>query len=98
MTHNKNGVDTIALRHLYEEHPTAKALLEHFAERERNYRETRIGRLMSNLAYTGNAVSRGALVYVLKRLEEIGCGKFFAGRRGKQTRFRWDVGMVEVGR
>ena len=83
---------------LYNESAEAKAILDHFASRERNWRETTIDRLCWNLHQDGNAVSRGDVVRFFRRLEELGWGQFVPGRRGHQSRFEWTVGLVDVGR
>lgn len=97
MTKNKN-VDENGLHGLYASDPAAKALLDHFASRERNRRTMPIDRVIWLVGTEGNRISRGDAVRVFKRLDELGCGKFMVGRKGHPTRFDWSVGMTEVGR
>ena len=42
-------------------------------------------------------VSRGDVIWVFRKLDSFGCGSFKVGRKGHQSRFEWDVKMVEVG-
>ena len=88
------GVDLELLRALYGEHDSAKAVLDHFASRERNWKTTTIDRIYSNLSYH---VSRGDIIWVFRELEKCGCGRFVVGRRGQPSRFEWSVEMVGVG-
>jgi hypothetical protein len=96
MTKNEAKVNLAELKKLYDESPSAKAILDHLASRERNRRSMPIDRLLRRL--DGEGLSRGDLIRVFRRLEEIHCGRFVAGRRGHQSRFKWDVGCVDVGR
>lgn len=90
-------VDTNLLRRLYQADDAARAVFDHFAHRERNWKEQNVDRLLHNIAKEGSQASRSDVVRVLKSLEKAGCGKFIVGRGGHQSRFRWDVEMVAVG-
>ncbi len=102
MSHNgakaSNNVDEEGLRQLYRSDGAAKALFDHLARRERNRNELPVDRLALNIATEGSAASRSDVVRVLKALEQAGCGKYVAGRKGHQSRFQWHVDMVAVGR
>ena len=87
-------VNLVNLRALYGEHDSAKAVLDHFASRERNRKTTTIDRIYLNLS---THVSRGDIIWVFRELENCGCGKFVVGRRGQPSRFEWSVEMVGVG-
>ena len=87
-------VDFNELRSFYNENDSAKAVLDHFASRERNWGTTTVDRIHSNL---GGNVSRGDVIWVFRKLDSFGCGSFKVGRKGHQSRFEWDVKMVEVG-
>jgi hypothetical protein len=90
-------VDTNLLRKLYQTDDAARAVFDHFARRERNWKEQNVDRLLRNIAKEGSQASRSDVVRVLKSLEKAGCGKFIVGRGGHPSRFRWDVEMVAVG-
>ena len=87
-------VDFDGLRSFYTGHDSAKAVLDHFASRERNWGTTTVDRIHSNL---GGNVSRGDVIWVFRQLDSFSCGSFKIGRKGHQSRFEWDVKMVEVG-
>ncbi len=42
-------------------------------------------------------IGRGDIVRVLKALESCGCGRFVAGRRGRDSRFIWTDDFIRVG-
>jgi len=98
MTKNTDSVNRKGLQSFYNENPSAKAMLDHLASRERNRSATTVDRLLSSLIGDGNQLSRGDVVRVLQRLEELGCGRFISGRWGHPSRFQWSVGLVDVGR
>ena len=98
MTKETDKVNRTELVSFYNESVQAKAMLDHFASRERNRVTTTIDRLLSNLSEDGNGLSRGDVIKVLQRLEKLGCVQFVAGRKGHPSRFEWAVGLVDVGR
>lgn len=98
MTKETDKVNRADLQGFYNESAHAKAMLDHFASRERNRGITTIDRLLSNLSEDGSGLSRGDVIKVLQRLETLGCGHFVAGRKGHPSRFEWSVGLVDVGR
>ncbi|SRR5712692_368961 len=98
MTKETDNVNRVELQTFYNESGSAKALLDHFASRERNRRTTTIDRLLSNLSEEGKGLSRGDVIKVLQRLGRFGCGNFISGRKGHPSRFEWSVGLVDVGR
>lgn len=95
--YGNSSVNLDGIRRLYDEDPAAPALLDHFAGRERNLRVTPVDRLLVNVQREGSEVSRGDLIRVLKKLQELGCGTFVPGRRGHKSRFEWDASLVSVG-
>lgn len=97
MTKETAIVNQKDLQSLYNDSTEAKAILDHFASRERNWSETTIDRLRSNLAQDGNKISRGAVIRVFRRLDELECGHFVPGRKGHPSRFKWSVGLAAVG-
>ena len=98
MAKETDKVNRGELQGFYNESAHAKAMLDHFASRERNRGITTIDRLLSNLSEDGSGLSRGDVIKVLQRLETLGCGHFVAGRKGHPSRFEWSVGLVDVGR
>ena len=94
---DSNKVDIEKLRKLYQENDLARAVLDHFASRERNWGTTTIDRIHSNLLNEGQNVYRRDVIQVFRKLEDCGCGRFTAGRKGRKSRFEWDVQMVGVG-
>jgi hypothetical protein len=84
------------LRELYSSDSAAKAVFDHLAARKNNWRELRVDRLIHNLESEGPPVSRADVTRVFKALERAGCGAYVVGRKGRPSRFRWDVQMVEV--
>jgi hypothetical protein len=98
MTSQADRINRQELQDFYKENAPARAVLDHFASRERNRNTTTLDRLLVSLSEAGIVISRGDLIKVLRRLEEMNCGKLIAGRKGHPSRFVWAVGMVEVGR
>lgn len=91
-------INTAALRSLYAESRSAKGAFDHFAQRQNNSSKTTIDRLQAALRANGQDVSRRDLIDLFKALEEAHCGTFVVGRRGRPSRFEWDVGLTDVGR
>ena len=85
------------LHNLYEQDAQARAVLDHFANRERNQNVSPVRRLMANVAHEGVSLSRGQIVNVLRNLDGLGVGKFIPGRRGYESRFEWRVSSKSVG-
>jgi hypothetical protein len=98
MVSPKNNIDIPTLQKLYNQDAEAKAILDYLASRERNRSETKLDRLLWILRVDGNQVHRGAAIRVFRALEDVGCGRFVAGRKGHPSRFEWTVGMVDVAR
>jgi hypothetical protein len=98
MTTQTDRINQQELQSFYNENETAKLVLDHFASRERNRNTTTVDRLLISLGETGIVVPRYDLIKILRRLEDLNCGKLIAGRKGHPSRFVWAVGMVEVGR
>lgn len=86
------------LHALYKNEKSARAVLDHFASRERNWRITSVDRILTNLASEGEALSRADVISVFRELETFGYGTFVAGRKGWPSRFEWQAKMVDVGR
>jgi hypothetical protein len=91
-------VDVSGLKQLYVQDERARAVLDHLAARERNYRKLSVDRLLAILSWEGHRISRGEAVRILRSLEALRCGTFRTGRKGHPSRFEWDVAMTEVGK
>ncbi len=87
-----------ALRNLYQRNKAAKALLDYFAKRQKNMRETSVRRLEQALREEGVLLSRAEIIDVLKELGALKVGRFISGRRGWESRFAWNFGLGSVGR
>lgn len=97
MTSNGFHIDGKTLQKLYRENSQARAVFDHFASRERNWRTTTVDRIQANVEAAGTRLSRGDVIEVFKVLEDAGCGKFKVGRKGWESRFEWTAQMVSVG-
>jgi hypothetical protein len=74
----------------------AKAILDHFATRERNRKETRV----DNLERALSGIARPDIIRVFKELEKLGCGTYFNGGRGGKSwqRFEWKYELISIGK
>jgi hypothetical protein len=90
------NVDT--LRQLYRQNLVAQAFFDHAAGRERDQKETKVDRILSLLKAEGHAFARRDIIALFKKLEELACGQFVAGRLGRPSRFVWSLGLTSVGR
>jgi hypothetical protein len=86
------------LKQLYRSNKSARAFLDHCAKRNRNQAETKVDRILGLLQGEGHDLSRGDIIEVFRKLEELKCGTFVTGRKGWPSRFVWSVGMINVGR
>lgn len=94
----EDGVNIAGLRSFYRDSQFARAFLDHAANRENKQSETTVERALTILKEQGIEAVRGDAVEMFKRFEDLGCGKFVSGRRGKQSRFAWSASIVSVGR
>jgi hypothetical protein len=92
------NVDLKALRALYQGDKIARAFLDYAARRQRNAVETPVDRVRMNLRHEGCSASRKDTIDLFRKLVDLGCGEFVVGRRGKESRLQWSVGLVSVGR
>ncbi len=90
--------DIAALKQLYNENPTAKAVLDHVAGRKNNSAEITVDRVESLLEKNGDAIGRQRLIDAFKEFDRVGLGRFIVGRRGASTRLEWRVPMIDAGR
>ena len=97
MTSTAISTGLTKLQKLYKDSPSARAILDHFASRERNSSTTTVERIRSNVAAAGADVPRGDVIQVFKTLEDAGFGHYKVGRKGWETRFEWTAEMISVG-
>lgn len=90
------GVDLVGVRKLYEGDSVARAAMNHFASRERNFSETTVESLEATLAKEAPFVTRQGVVHLFQRLERLGCGKFILGRRFNKSRMAWRVSNIAL--
>ncbi|MGI8486126.1 MAG: hypothetical protein ACR2OU_17940, partial [Thermomicrobiales bacterium] len=95
---NGKHLDTAAVQKLYSINPTARAALDHFAQRKNNSTRTTVDRLQAALRAEGHDIGRGEILEFLKALATAGCGVFVIGRKGHPSRFEWSVNLVDLGR
>lgn len=95
---NASSLNLKAIKALYSADPTAKSVLDEFASRQRNQQKTKLDQLLLRLGNAGKAAPRAEVINVLRKLDEYGCGKFIAGRKGHPTRFEWQYDLVSVGK
>lgn len=99
-----SDIDLDGLRSAYEEDGSVRLIVDHFAERERNQRETHVERLGALLGRQGSELSRSGIIRAFRRLDSLGLGRFIPGRKGHATRFAWHVkslfvrGLIVVGK
>ncbi|WP_127475145.1 hypothetical protein [Sulfurivermis fontis] len=86
------------LKDLYGKSEVAKAFLDHMASRQRAQSETKVDRILRVLNDEGFEFSRGDIVDLFQKLEEIECGQFVVGRHGWPSRFVWNASSLTVSR
>jgi len=96
MTNNISNVDLAELRSFYLFSPEAKIIFDHFSTFGKNMGTSNIDQLLYRLSSEQNPPSRGAVIQFFRKLQELGCGRFVQGRRGKKTRFVWGVKLTDV--
>ena len=84
-----NVVD--ALRNYSSASDFARRAFELLTQRQRKRTELAVEVLMRDMGSP-----RAEVVTFFKQLGEFGCGRFFAGRGSKQSRFRWRYAMYSV--
>jgi len=90
--------DASKLQTLYVKSAIAKAVLDHFAERQNNASETTLDTMVAVLTRQGIEVSRSAMVEVFRDLDTAGAGEFIVGRKGHPSRFLWQEDSSLVGK
>lgn len=83
-----NNVNMTGLQEFYREDEVARVAIDHFAGRERNFRETTIESLRAIVARE-RTVTRGDIVRFFNRMEALGCGQFVIDKLADKSRFVW---------
>lgn len=91
------SLDVDALRRLYAKSANAKAVLDHFADRQKNASETTVDTISATLNRGGVDVPRAEIVGILRDLARAGAGQFVVGRKGHLSRFVWTGSSTEIG-
>jgi hypothetical protein len=86
------------LKSLYLTKQVAKAILDAFAARKNNAKSLTVDRIMTLASESGRVFSRGEVIEVLKKLDDLQFGSFLNGRRGQPTRMNWNVRIVSLGK
>jgi hypothetical protein len=92
------GVNVGGLRELYKSNAIGSTFLDRAAQRDWDCGETTVERAQTILRDHGTEASRGEIVDLYQRLEQLGCGKFIVGRKHKHSRFAWNVSISSVGK
>lgn len=92
------GVNVGGLRDLYKTNAVGSTFLDRAAQRDWDCGETTVERAQTILRDHGTEASRGDIVDLYQRLEQLGCGKFIVGRKHKHSRFAWNVSISSVGK
>lgn len=93
-----NSVDIQLLQSAYREYEDIRDIIDYFADRQRNSKETRPESLIAAIKRgTGRRIERRRIIEFFRLLERARCGKYIEGRLGHPSRFSWDVGLVSVG-
>lgn len=94
----QNTVDMQLLQSIYTESEDFRDILDYFAGRRRNSRETRPESLIAAIKMeTSRRIERRRIIEFFRLLERARCGKYIEGRLGHPSRFSWDVGLISVG-
>lgn len=93
---NNAGVDLAGLRKLYKNDKAARAFLDDAAGRKKNMGKTSVERTLKLLNQGGHGLSRRDVIRVFQKLEEVRCGTFVVGRRGRSPRFQSGVSLVSI--
>lgn len=91
MSQEVDNVISTQIRTLYQEDEIAKSLFDWLSGRERNSTETTAQRASEQADCEYDQIVR-----VFRLLEMMGCGRLIFGRRGFQTRMRWDYKIIEL--
>ena len=80
------------LRHLYQTNGVARRLLDNFAKRQYDRKETPA----AHAAFLVGA-EYSEIIAVFRQLDELGAGELKVGRRGSKTRMAWNYSIRSLG-
>ncbi|HWB82946.1 MAG TPA: hypothetical protein VG675_02315 [Bryobacteraceae bacterium] len=83
------GTNIAKLKAAYAEDPAVRAIIDHFASRQRNRSSIEVNALHDKLARSSTPVGKQDLIRALRLMGTVGVGRFLVGRRGQATRFEW---------
>jgi hypothetical protein len=92
------NVSVEGLREVCRSSEDAIILFEYFAKRRYNTSETKTNALLRAIRKEGNDVRKPLVIDIFRKLENLGCGQYVEGRRGRPSRFRWAVTLTSVGK
>jgi hypothetical protein len=95
-TPGRSGTDLPGLRAAYDEDPSVRIVIDHFAARQYNQNITELDTLRNKLEHAGTPVEKPGLIRALRRLDALGVGRFLLGGRGQATRFEWPEKSLTV--
>lgn len=82
-------MDETKLREIYKRNRVARAFFDHMVRREHNQTET-VDHFLELLNVKEEHIfDRDAIRDLFKELQQLGCGRYIVGRKGRLTRFEW---------
>jgi hypothetical protein len=84
------------LRAAYHAEPSVRLLIDHFGSRQRNQTVSPVDTLERALDAAGTPLTRNLVIEGLRRLDDLGVGRFIPGRKGHPTRFEWKVKSLQI--
>ncbi len=96
MTKNNGNINGADLRSFYLFDTDAKVIFDHLSKYKNDMSTSSIDNLMFKLSSEQSPPSRWTVIKFFKKLEELGCGRFIPGRRGRKTRFEWVAKLTDV--
>jgi hypothetical protein len=82
------------LQALYAESEVTKAFFEILAKRTNDAKQTRVNRMAQLIELADVAVTTREIVRIMKRLEELGLGRYIPGRHSSPSRFEWSTSAL----
>lgn len=99
---DSSKVDLASIRRLYNDNPTARAILDNFANRKKISRETTVAAIFTDLPRHGyqHKLTHHQIVEVLEKLGAYGCGRLVQDNNVLRTKLVWNenVSMKDIGR
>jgi len=96
-------IDKGGLRSFYQSDFAALQVLDNFAARENDSHITTVTSVVARLGNGGHYIQRSDVIRVFKALQRFRCGEFIRepkieSAKEKQSRFKWRVSLVTVGK